>query len=219
VAAIAIGNTGHSSQTPIDSTKKAWVYHAPKVLKLSAADRKQLMAISVRFVRTAVRREHVDDAWRLAGPGLRQGESRREWDTGNIAVPPFDAVGIGTWDVLYSYTNDVAFDLNLIGAKSQPYISKTFTIELKKHGKRWLVESWTPRGVATLSALRSSDRPPPLPPVKAALSKWFLITPAVIFGGMVVGFALFGLVHMLRGRRSARRYARVLGQNSSSSPS
>jgi hypothetical protein len=188
-------------------------------MKMSAADREQLMDISVSFVRTAVARERLDDAWKLAGPELRQGQSRSEWDSGNIAVPPFKAAGIGAWDVLYSYSNDVAFDLDLIGAKGQPWLSKTFTIELKKHSGHWLVASWTPRGVATEQALTPSARPPSIPPVKAPLSRWFLVAPAGIFGFMLLGFAVFGVLHVLRGRRAARRYASVLGHTSSSRPS
>jgi hypothetical protein len=188
-------------------------------MRLSTRDRLQLMDISMRFVRSAVARQHLDDAWRLAGPELRQGESRHEWDSGNIAVPPFKASGVGAWDVLYSYSNDVAFDLDLIGAKGQPWLSKTFTIELKRHGGQWLVASWTPRGVATVDALKPSARPAAIPPVKAPLSRWFLLVPAGIFAAMLLGFAAFGVVHVLRGRRAARRYAHVLGQTSSSRPS
>jgi hypothetical protein len=218
-AAVLIGNTGHSEETPIDTSKPAWVYHPPRAMKMSAADREQLMSISVLFVHTAVARKRLDDAWKLAGPELRQGQSRSEWDRGNIAVPPFKAAGIGAWDVLYSYTNDVAFDLDLIGAKGQPWLSKTFTIELKKHGTHWLVASWTPRGVATENALTPAARPPSIPPVKAPLSKWFLVAPAGIFAVMLLGFAAFGVLHVLRGRRAARRYADVLGHTSSSRPS
>lgn len=218
-SAVEIGNTGHSTSTPIDTTKTAWVYHAPKALKLTGRDRQELLDISMRFVRTAVARKHLDDAWELAAPELRQGESRREWDTGNIAVPPFVARGIGTWDVLYSYSNDVAFDLDLIGAKHEQFLSKTFTIELKKRRGHWLVASWTPHGVATLNALKPSARPAEPSPVKAPLSRWFLLVPAGIFVGMLVGFAAFGLLYVFRGRRAARRYAQLLGQTSSSRPS
>jgi hypothetical protein len=194
------------------------------VLHLSAADRRQLLQISVKFIQTAVARHHVDDAWPLAGPELRQGQTRAQWDTGNIAVPPFRASGIATWDVLYSYQDDVAFDLALLGSKQERFISKTFTIELKRYrhpdGPHWLVASWTPRGVAELDTLRPSERPTVIAsPEKSALPHWVLIAPAAIFGGMVLGFAAFGTLHTVRSRRRARRYAEALGQSSSSSPS
>jgi hypothetical protein len=191
----------------------------PRTLKLSAQDRDALLAISTKWVQTAVARKRVDDAWELAGPELRQGESRREWDTGNIPVVPYLASGIAAFDILYSYPGDVALDIALIGDKRQRFLSKTFTIELKRHGPRWLVASWTPRGISSYTSLKPSERPAAIPPVHAPLSRWYLLVPVGIFGGMVVGFAVFGVLHLMRGRRAARRYARLLGQSSSSSPS
>lgn len=222
--AVAIGNTGHSSQTPIDTTKPAWVYHPPKALHLTMREREELLRISTKFIQTAVARHNVDASWVLAGPDLRQDETRGEWDTGNIPVPPFKAAGIATWDLLYSYENDVAFDLALLGGKQERYLSKTFTIEFKRYrrpdGAHWLVASWTPRGVASVTALKPSERPKLVAtPVKAPLSRWFLIVPAAIFGGMLLGFLAFGAVHTVRDRRKARRYAEALGQTSNSSPS
>ena len=217
--AIAIGNTGHSTETPIDTTKRAWVSPSPRTLNLTAQDRQALLRISTKWVQTAVARKRVDDAWELAGPELRQGESRSEWDTGNIAVVPFTSTGIAAWDLLYSYPGDVALDLALIGDKRQRWLSKTFTIEFRRHGARWLVASWTPRGISSYTALKPSARPEPLPPVKAPLSRWYLLVPAGILTGLLFALALFGLLRVARGRRAARRYAQVLGQSSSSSPS
>lgn len=224
-AAVAIGNTGKSDQTPIDTTKKAWVYHAPKVMHLSARDRNVLMALSVRFIRTAVTRKHLDDAWSIVGPELKQGETRKEWDSGFNAVVPFPAAGIAAWDVLYSYRDDVAFDISVLGARGQPWISKTFMIELKRHPtrtnpNRWLVESWMPRGIGTDNSLRPSARPRAAPITdRSALPRWTLVVPAAIFGGMLLLLGGWGLGSRLRGRRSARRYAKALGQTSSSRPS
>ena len=39
---ILIGNTGHSSATPIDRTKKPWVYKEPKSMVLTQRDRLDL---------------------------------------------------------------------------------------------------------------------------------------------------------------------------------
>jgi hypothetical protein len=224
-AAIAIGNTGRSDQTPIDTTKKAWVYHAPKAMHLSPRDRNALMDLSVRFIRTAVARKQLDYAWTLAGPELRQGQSRKEWDSGFNAVVPFPASGIAAWDVLYTYHDDVAFEISLLGAKNQPWLSKTFTIELKRYPTRtdpnhWLVASWQPRGIGTYNSLRPADRPKLVPlEDHAELPRWSLIIPLAIFGSMVAGFALFGGVSYVRGRRSARRLAAALGHTSRTRPS
>lgn len=224
-AAVAIGNTGTSDQTPIDTTKKAWVYHAPKAMHLSPTDRKALMDLSVRFIRTAVARKQLDYAWSLAGPEMRQGQSRKEWDSGFNAVVPFSASGIAAWDVLYTYHDDVAFDIALLGAKNQAWLSKTFEIELKRYPtranpNRWLVASWQPRGIGTYNSLRAADRPKVAPiDDHSALPRWSLMAPAFIFGSMITGFILWGGVSYVRGRRSARRFAQALGQSSSSRPS
>jgi hypothetical protein len=224
-AAIAIGNTGKSDQTPIDTTKTAWVYHAPKAMHLSAKDRQALMDLSVHFIRTAVARKQLDDAWSLAGPEMRQGETRKQWDSGFNAVVPFPASGIAAWDVLYTYHDDVAFDISLLGAKNQPWLSKTFVIELKRYPtptnrNHWLVASWQPRGIGTYNSLRVADRPKLAPLTDhSELPRWSLMLPAFIFGSMVLGFLGWGGVSMVRGRRSARRFAQALGQSSSSRPS
>jgi hypothetical protein len=45
--------------------------------------------VAGRFILTAVQRKNLDQAWPLAGPEVRGGMSRKEWMTGNIAVPVF----------------------------------------------------------------------------------------------------------------------------------
>jgi hypothetical protein len=40
------------------------------------------------FVLTAAQRRHLDQAWPLAGPEIRQGMTYKEWLKGNIAVAP-----------------------------------------------------------------------------------------------------------------------------------
>jgi hypothetical protein len=60
---VKVGNTGHSSATKIDRTKKAWVYKEPASMKLTAADRRELYGTAVRFISSAVARKHLDVAW------------------------------------------------------------------------------------------------------------------------------------------------------------
>jgi hypothetical protein len=225
VGAIRIGNTGHSSATPIDRTKKAWVYREPKSMALTKSDRLDLFRTSAQFVRTAVARKHLDDAWDMLGPEMKAGQTRKSWDTGFNNVVPFKADGIDAWDVLYAYDNDVAVDLSLIsrGKKKDEWAGKTFTLELKRyagHPRRWLVASWVPKGIGgggTLSPNRRSGPPPP--PVKATLSAKWIFVPGAFLGGLLLLLALWGVQNAVRGRRATRRYAEALGYNSTSNPS
>jgi hypothetical protein len=156
--AIVIGNTGKSTATPL-TKRPAWVYHQPKAMHLTQRDRLALLATSSHFIRTAVARQHLDEAWDLLGPDMQAGQTRRSWDSGTNNVVPFPVTGIAAWDVLYSYDNDVAFDLALVAKPGQDVVGKTFTIELKRYphrGNRWLVASWVPRGITSATNSKSA---------------------------------------------------------------
>jgi hypothetical protein len=221
---IHFANTGRSSATAIDKTKKAWVYRAPAHMRLSKQDRLDLFSTSSRFVRTAVARKHLDSAWQLLGPEMKAGQTRKSWDTGFNNVVPFEADGIEAWDILYAYEGDVALDLSLVsGRRSGPHwAGKTFTLELKRDpaSHRWLVASWVPKGVGgggTLSPNRRSGPPPPA--VTAHISARWLFVPGVFLGGLLLVLSVAGLRSVVRSRRAARRYAEALGYKSSSNPS
>jgi hypothetical protein len=223
--AIELGNTGRSNATPIDKTKKPWVYTAPTHMRLTRRDRLELFGTSTRFVRTAVARKQLDSAWDMLAPEMKAGQTRKSWDTGFNNVVPFKADGIEQWDILYAYENDVAIDLSLVsGTKGKKnWAGKTFTLELKRaegSPHRWLVASWVPKGIGgggTLSPNRRSGPPPT--PVKAQLSPKFLLVPLAFLGILLLGLAVWGVRGIVRGRRAARRYAEAVGYKSSSNPS
>lgn len=221
--AVHLGNTGRSNATPIDKTKKPWVYKTPAHMALTKQDRLELFQTSSRFVRTAVARKHLDSAWAMLGPEMKAGQTRKSWDTGFNNVVPFKADGIEAWDILYAYENDVALDLSLVsGSKdTDNWAGKTFTLELKRAAPhRWLVASWVPKGVGgggTLSPNRRSGPPPP--PVEAQVSPKFLLVPLAFLATLLLGLAVWALRGAIRGRRAARRYAESLGYKSSSNPS
>jgi hypothetical protein len=228
VALVYVGthfaNTGKSNATPIDRTKKPWVYKAPAHMKLSKQDRLELFDTSSRFVRTAVARKHLDSAWDMLGPEMKAGQTRKSWDTGFNNVVPFKADGIEAWDILYAYEDDVALDLSLVSGKrdAENWAGKTFTLELKRDpvSHRWLVASWVPKGIGgggTLSPNRRSGPPPPA--VTAHLSSRYLFVPGVFLAGLLLVLGLAGLRSVVRSRRASRRYAESLGYKSSSSPS
>jgi hypothetical protein len=221
---IHLGNTGHSSATPIDKTKKARVYEAPTGIRLTKQDRLELLSATSRFVRTAVAREQLDTAWEMLGPEMRAGQTRKSWNSGFNNVVPFKADAIEAWDILYAYKNDVALDLSLVSGRKNGdnWAGKTFTIEFKRDpaSHRWLVASWAPKGVGgggTLSPNRRSGPPPP--PVAAHISSRWLFVPGVFLGGLLLVLGAAGLRSVVRSRRASRRYAEALGYKSSSNPS
>src|SRR5215216_4489553 len=140
-AAIRVGNTGEKFDTPL-TDQEAWVYTEPKLHRLSSRERLALFSTSAHFIRTAVARRNLDEAWDLLGPEMQSGQTRRSWRTGSNNVVPFPARGIAAWDVLYSYDDDVALDVALVASPHGDIVGKTFTIELKRYpeqGNRWLV--------------------------------------------------------------------------------
>ena len=225
IGSIMVGNTGRSSETPIDRTAKPWVYKEPKSMQLTRRDRLDLYATSAQFVKTAVARKHLDEAWDMLGPEMRAGQTRKSWDTGFNNVIPFKADGIEAWDVLYAYNNDVALDLSLFarGKGKENWSGKTFTLELRRyagHPHHWLVASWVPKGIGgggTLSPNRRSGPPPP--PVVAKLDAKWLFLPMAFLGALLVGLVVWGVSGFVRGRRASRKYAEALSYNSSSNPS
>ncbi len=106
--------------------------------------------IAVQFLKTAVVRKNLDEAWTIAGPGIKQDLSRSEWMTGNIPVVPYldAALDKSPVKVDWSYPNDVSLQVVMqpkTGSKDKPQV---FYIGLKKFGSgpsaRWLVDYWAP---------------------------------------------------------------------------
>jgi hypothetical protein len=221
---VHFANTGRSNATPIDKTKKAWVYKTPAHMRLSKRDRLELFDTSSRFVRTAVARKQLDSAWDMLGPEMRAGQTRKSWDSGFNNVVPFAADGIETWDILYAYEGDVALDLSLVSGRRNAagWAGKTFTLELKRDpaSHRWLVASWVPKGIGgggTLSPNRRSGPPPAA--VTAHLSSRYLFVPGVFLAGLLLVLGVAGLRSVIRSRRAMRRFTESLGYKSSSKPS
>jgi hypothetical protein len=203
---ILIGNTGRRLETPI-TAGPAWTYQEPVELSLTPAQRREFLSRSLAFVQTAVTRKDVDKAYDMVGPALRQGMSRRDWHTGNIPVVPFPAVGLIEWNVAYSYTDDVALDLALLAPKHQDTVGKTFRIELKRYGKRWLVEAWVPQGISSVNNVVSlrkelTNRPGPKAPLGAV---WLLVPFGVVATALLVPVGL-GIRSWRVGRRAMRDY-------------
>jgi hypothetical protein len=222
LAATRYSNTGSSNATPVVD-KPATFERVPAHMHLSLQDRHELFAVTSQFVQTAVMRKHLDSAWNMLGPEMKAGQTRKSWDSGFNNVVPFKADGIGQFNVLYAYKDDVAIDTGLVAGKGARWSAKTFTIELKRypgHAHQWLVASWVPKGIGgggTLSPTRTTGPPPP--PFHSKLSARWLLVPVAFFGLLVISLTVWGVGGAIRGRRAARRYADALRYSSSSNPS
>ena len=112
--------------------------------KLSAEEARVVYA----FLDTAVAREHLDRAWGIVTPELRQGMSLAEWETGTIPVVPYPVreanVGMTTVE---SFTDTAHLDVKFspfAGSVARP---ATFALDLRKVNGKWLVASWAPTSV------------------------------------------------------------------------
>ena len=82
-------------------------YAVPKHSPFTEAERRAVHPVLAQFIRYAVAREDPSKAWDVAGPALRQGLTRKQWDRGSIPVVNYPAAhkGLGDWSyVKYSYT-------------------------------------------------------------------------------------------------------------------
>jgi len=154
-AAIAVGamwpNTARKMPDNF-SAEEAYVYHEPKPVKLTQADRARALATAANFVTHAVARRKVELAYDLAHPSLRGGITRAEWSTQNIPVVPFP-VEEARWKVEYSYPKALGLQVLLYPTAKSRLRPELFAMELTPAGRgkahKWLVSSWVPTGVVS----------------------------------------------------------------------
>jgi hypothetical protein len=106
--------------------------------------------IAGRFILTAVRRQHLDEAWKIAGPDIRQGLTYKQWLTGNIAVIPYTApIGFAPLHVVYSHPREALLEVVLIPKRATSARAQDFflgLIKIRRNGRdQWVVNYWVPR--------------------------------------------------------------------------
>jgi hypothetical protein len=110
--------------------------------------------VAIRFIQTAVAREHLDEAWNLVGPNLRGGLTRAQWTTGENPVVPFPIakLDVAPYKVDASYENSAILEVALLPRKGSGVRAQVFFLELRKlgagAGARWVVDNWVPRASA-----------------------------------------------------------------------
>ena len=144
---VFLRNTGSTEQERF-TNKPVQKVSTPKKAPLEPAVR----VVAGKFVLTAVQRKNLGQAWSLAGPGIRQGLSRKEWLSGNIPVVPFlKPIKLTSLKVDLSSKNYALIELLIVPVKGRGEI---YDMELRKIGTgdkaHWVVDSWVPRAVPTI---------------------------------------------------------------------
>ena len=128
-------------------------YAVTKNVPFTANQRQQVHRVLKQFIATAVVRHDVSRAWNIAGPTLKEGVSRKEWDKGALPVIPYPALerGWGNWSfVQYSYEESkkhtVGLEVFLSPKPNSGWSAMTADVEVVHEPKgRWLVDYWMPK--------------------------------------------------------------------------
>lgn len=204
-------NTATVVETPLHG--QADVYVPPIPVKMGASERRAVIATAARFVETAVRRDHAELAYGLVGPSLRGDTTRAEWREGDIPVVPYP-VDDARWKFDYSVANEIGLQVAVFpeaGATVRPMV---FNMSLRAVGtgpkRRWVVDSWSPRGGGGSRPSRSEGSPfrVDLAQPRAATSLgavWLLVPAALVALALLVPAALV-VVERVRARRAQRAF-------------
>jgi hypothetical protein len=209
-------------------------YVQPKHSPFTEAERRAVHPVLAQFIRYAVAREDPAKAWDVAGPDLRSGLTRKEWDTGKIPVVNYPAArkGLGSWSyVKYSYANTVGLEVFVFPKPGSGYSAMTADAEVvKDNGGSWKVNYWMPerfhgpaavsakkvKAAATKGARASTKKsttqktaaaaPPPAAQPTRTTGLW-LALPIGILSLIILAPLVLLLVGWLRNRRAAARDA------------
>ena len=127
------------------------------------------------FILTAVARKNLRHAYTLVGPEIKQGQTLKQWMTGNIAVVPYpaDAIDVAPFRIDYSYPREALIEVMLLPKAKAKIRATDFYLGVKKVGKgsnaHWVVTSWVPH----VSPMVPSDAPTRVPVGKRLSSPRF----------------------------------------------
>jgi hypothetical protein len=122
------------------------VSKVPKSIKLST----DAATLAKNFIATNVVRKNLADGYKLVGPDLKEGLTRKEWMSGNIPIVPYPAEVIDEIpiQVIYSHPREAVLRVFLLPKKGAKIRAGTFWLKLEKFGTgkdaHWLVNGWTP---------------------------------------------------------------------------
>lgn len=141
-----------------------WAYHPAKKVQLftkapvkdvSAVPKSTKLDPAVKtlardFIATAVARRNLRHAYTIVGPELKQGQTMKQWLTGNIAVVPYPAtaIDVAPFRVDYAYPRQALIEVMLLPKATAKIRATDFYLGAKKVGSgakaHWVVTSWVP---------------------------------------------------------------------------
>jgi hypothetical protein len=147
-------NTGKSTATPLINKPAQDVSKVPPSVKLTAG----ATAVARRFIETAVARKNLPEAYGLVTNAIRQGQTLKQWNTGNIAVVPYpvDAVQFAPMKIDYSYPKEALVEIALLPKQHSGIKGQLFAMDLVKRDGRWLVNGWYPRSSPPVPSANSN---------------------------------------------------------------
>lgn len=147
---VFVPNTGHSDATPINEHQQAQVYHPPKTVPATPAEKAAAVATLDRFTRSAIIRRNLADSWPLATPHMKLGVSHADWLAGNLPVVPYPASAFRTagYTLKGQFAHILDYDV-LVLPKETPAAQlagqQVYSCELDELHGAWLVDSCYPR--------------------------------------------------------------------------
>jgi hypothetical protein len=139
VAVLVAGIVAYASTRHDRAPSSAASTH--RTAPLTPAERR----VAYAFVDTAVARKHLERAWSLVAPELKQGMTLDEWKTGTIPVVPYPA---GQATVLLktvnSFTDTAQISVTFLPRAGSKAHAAAFTLGLRNVDGHWLASSWQP---------------------------------------------------------------------------
>jgi hypothetical protein len=218
LVSILYWNTATIVETP--GYGRADVYVPPIPIKMAAAERREVIATAARFLETAVKRDHAERAYELVAPTLRNGTTLANWRDGDIPVVPYP-VDAARWKFDYSYADEIGLQVAVFPQADAALRPMVFNMSLRAIGegakRRWLVETWSPRGGGGGSTARPNrnDGSPfridvPQGSASTNLGAVWLLLPAGLIALALIVPATLVVVERIRSRRAQRAYERSL---------
>jgi hypothetical protein len=138
-----------SDASTTTTSRKAGDSSTPNTNTAVALD-PRVRQVAGRFILTAVRRQHLDEAWKITGPAIRQNLTYKQWLTGNIPVIPYTApIGVAPLHVVSSQPREALLEVVLVpkhGSGARPQDFFIGLIKIKRKGReQWVVNYWLPR--------------------------------------------------------------------------
>jgi hypothetical protein len=122
-----------------------------KDVPFTPPERRAVHHVLKQFISTAVVRHDPGKAWPIAGPTLKEGLTRKDWDRGDIPVVPYPAAnkGWGDWSfVEYSQIAEqrtVGLEVYLFPKPKSGWSAMSADVEVVRKQGRWLVDYWMPK--------------------------------------------------------------------------